>query len=48
VPFGDCVVSTVDTCIGVELCEELFTPERCDCVYGERGCARFSFVFSCL
>ncbi|KIK81592.1 hypothetical protein PAXRUDRAFT_35820 [Paxillus rubicundulus Ve08.2h10] len=26
VPFGDCVVSTVDTCIGVELCEELFTP----------------------
>ena len=28
VPFGDCVVSTVDTCIGVELCEELFTPAR--------------------
>lgn len=26
VPFGDCVISTVDTCIGVELCEELFTP----------------------
>ncbi|GBE86272.1 Glutamine-dependent NAD(+) synthetase [Sparassis crispa] len=26
VPFGDAVVSTVDTCIGVELCEELFTP----------------------
>ncbi|KAH7885842.1 hypothetical protein F5I97DRAFT_1936802 [Phlebopus sp. FC_14] len=26
VPFGDCVVSTTDTCIGVELCEELFTP----------------------
>jgi hypothetical protein len=20
VPFGDCVVSTIDTCIGVELC----------------------------
>jgi NAD+ synthase (glutamine-hydrolysing) len=26
-PFGDCVVSTKDTVIGVELCEELFTPE---------------------
>ncbi|PPQ90755.1 hypothetical protein CVT25_010144, partial [Psilocybe cyanescens] len=28
VPFGDAVISTVDTCIGVELCEELFTPAR--------------------
>jgi NAD+ synthase (glutamine-hydrolysing) len=28
VPFGDAVVSTIDTCIGVELCEELFTPGR--------------------
>ena len=28
VPFGDAVVSTIDTCIGVELCEELFTPAR--------------------
>ncbi|KAF8518931.1 hypothetical protein BU17DRAFT_75991 [Hysterangium stoloniferum] len=26
VPFGDAVVSTLDTCVGVELCEELFTP----------------------
>ncbi|KAG8714421.1 glutamine-dependent NAD(+) synthetase [Ceratobasidium sp. 423] len=26
VPFGDAVISTMDTCIGVELCEELFTP----------------------
>ncbi|WVQ94011.1 NAD+ synthetase [Kwoniella sp. CBS 9459] len=26
VPFGDAVVSTEDTVIGVELCEELFTP----------------------
>ncbi|KAF9519486.1 hypothetical protein BS47DRAFT_1468702 [Hydnum rufescens UP504] len=24
--FGDAVISTFDTCIGVELCEELFTP----------------------
>ncbi|OBZ66727.1 Glutamine-dependent NAD(+) synthetase [Grifola frondosa] len=28
VPFGDAVISTIDTCIGVELCEELFTPSR--------------------
>ncbi|KAI5478009.1 hypothetical protein MNV49_005701 [Pseudohyphozyma bogoriensis] len=26
VKFGDAVVSTKDTCIGVEMCEELFTP----------------------
>ncbi|KAI8982532.1 hypothetical protein BDB01DRAFT_744138 [Pilobolus umbonatus] len=26
VPFGDCVISTLDTCIGCETCEELFTP----------------------
>lgn len=26
VPFGDGVISTLDTCIGVETCEELFTP----------------------
>jgi hypothetical protein len=28
VPIGDAVVSTHDTCIGVEMCEELFTPNR--------------------
>ena len=27
-PFGDGVVSTLDTCIGVELCEGLFPPAR--------------------
>ncbi|KAL9600544.1 MAG: hypothetical protein Q9219_003090 [cf. Caloplaca sp. 3 TL-2023] len=27
VPFGDAVISTPDTCIGVETCEELFTPD---------------------
>ncbi|CEH16715.1 glutamine-dependent nad synthetase with gat domain-containing protein [Ceraceosorus bombacis] len=27
VRFGDAVVQTRDTCIGVELCEELFTPD---------------------
>ncbi|XP_074523390.1 glutamine-dependent NAD(+) synthetase [Halichoeres trimaculatus] len=26
VPFGDCVLSTIDTCIGTELCEELWNP----------------------
>lgn len=28
VPFGDAVISTYDTVIGVEMCEELFTPNR--------------------
>jgi NAD+ synthase (glutamine-hydrolysing) len=28
VPFGDAVVATRDTVVGVELCEELFTPDR--------------------
>jgi NAD+ synthase (glutamine-hydrolysing) len=28
VPFGDAVVATRDTVVGVELCEELFTPNR--------------------
>ena len=27
VPFGDAVVQTRDTVVGIELCEELFTPE---------------------
>ena len=28
VPFGDAVVSTVDTVLGCETCEELFTGNR--------------------
>lgn len=28
VPFGDAVIATRDTVVGVELCEELFTPNR--------------------
>ena len=28
VPFGDGVISTIDTCIGSEICEELFTANR--------------------
>lgn len=27
VPFGEAVISTPDTCIGIETCEELFTPD---------------------
>lgn len=27
-PFGDAVLSTQDTCIGSEVCEELWTPHR--------------------
>ncbi|CDO93851.1 unnamed protein product [Kluyveromyces dobzhanskii CBS 2104] len=27
IPFGDAVISTLDTCIGAETCEELFTPQ---------------------
>ena len=27
VPFGDAVISTRDTCLGLETCEELFTPD---------------------
>jgi len=27
VPFGDCYLQTQDTAIGVETCEELFTPD---------------------
>ena len=26
VPFGDAIISTIDTCLGAETCEELFTP----------------------
>lgn len=28
VPFGDVVLSTLDTCIGSEVCEELWNPKR--------------------
>jgi NAD+ synthase (glutamine-hydrolysing) len=54
VPFGDCVVSTVDTCIGIELCEELFTPQRYCTAPGyllerwkwDRASHSFVFVYS--
>ena len=28
VPFGDAVLSTLDTCVGIEICEELWNPKR--------------------
>ena len=28
VPFGDAVIACRDTCIGIEICEELFTPDN--------------------
>ena len=44
VPFGDAVIVTTDTTVGVELCEELFAPDRCvraplldDAVYAGRA-----------
>ena len=27
VPIGDAVISTVDTCLGSEICEELWSPD---------------------
>ncbi|EIM86628.1 glutamine-dependent NAD synthetase with GAT domain-containing protein [Stereum hirsutum FP-91666 SS1] len=42
VPFGDCVVSTQDTCIGVELCEELFTPASPHILMGLDGVEIFT------
>ena len=41
-PFGDCVVSTIDTCIGVELCEELFTPSSPHILMGLDGVEIFT------
>ncbi|KAH8434574.1 glutamine-dependent NAD(+) synthetase [Aspergillus melleus] len=37
VPFGDAVISTRDTCFGVETCEELFTPNGPHIPYGLAG-----------
>ncbi|KAB5592423.1 NAD+ synthase (glutamine-hydrolysing) [Ceratobasidium theobromae] len=42
VPFGDAVVSTLDTCIGVELCEELFTPASPHILMGLDGVEIFT------
>ncbi|EJD43706.1 glutamine-dependent NAD(+) synthetase with GAT domain-containing protein [Auricularia subglabra TFB-10046 SS5] len=42
VPFGDCVISTLDTCIGIELCEELFTPASPHILMGLDGVEIFT------
>ncbi|KAA1469135.1 glutamine-dependent NAD synthetase with GAT domain-containing protein [Dentipellis sp. KUC8613] len=42
VPFGDCVISTLDTVIGVELCEELFTPSSPHILMGLDGVEIFT------
>ncbi|KAG1054311.1 hypothetical protein G6F43_003672 [Rhizopus delemar] len=42
VPFGDSVISTFDTCIGCETCEELFTPASPHISMGLDGVEIFS------
>ncbi|EEB95074.1 hypothetical protein MPER_06015, partial [Moniliophthora perniciosa FA553] len=42
ISFGDAVVSTADTCIGVELCEELFTPASPHILMGLDGVEIFT------
>ncbi|KAG6886203.1 hypothetical protein C0993_010765 [Termitomyces sp. T159_Od127] len=42
VPFGDAVISTLDTCFGVELCEELFTPASPHILMGLDGVEIFT------
>ncbi|RMJ24832.1 hypothetical protein PHISP_04308 [Aspergillus sp. HF37] len=37
VPFGDAIISTRDTCLGLETCEELFTPNGPHIPYGLAG-----------
>ncbi|KEZ41309.1 hypothetical protein SAPIO_CDS7409 [Scedosporium apiospermum] len=38
VPFGDAILSTLDTAIGCETCEELFTPSNPSTYMGLNGC----------
>ncbi|EHA28522.1 hypothetical protein ASPNIDRAFT_54326 [Aspergillus niger ATCC 1015] len=42
VPFGDALISTRDTCLGLETCEELFTPNGPHIPYGLAGVEIFS------
>ncbi|KAF7731462.1 glutamine-dependent NAD(+) synthetase [Apophysomyces ossiformis] len=42
VPFGDAVISTQDTCIGCETCEELFTPQSPHIAMGLDGIEIFT------
>ncbi|MCJ1336887.1 glutamine-dependent NAD(+) synthetase [Bachmanniomyces sp. S44760] len=42
VPFGDAVISTKDTCLGTESCEELFTPAAPHVFMGLEGVEIFT------
>jgi predicted amidohydrolase len=42
VPFGDAIISTRDTAIGCETCEELFTPMAPHIPMGLNGCEIFT------
>lgn len=37
VPFGDAVIATVDTCLGFEICEELWNPHSTHIGLAEDG-----------
>ena len=42
VPFGDAVVATKDTCIGTEMCEEMFSADNPHIHMGEDGVEIFT------
>ncbi|KAI9829254.1 MAG: hypothetical protein M1819_006434 [Sarea resinae] len=42
VPIGDALISTLDTCLGAETCEELFTPNAPHIDMGLDGCEVFT------
>jgi NAD+ synthase (glutamine-hydrolysing) len=44
VPFGDAVISTRDTCLGLETCEELFTPNGYVLAYTAVGASPLTFL----
>ena len=42
VPFGDAVIATRDTCIGTEICEELFVADNPHIHMGQDGVEIFT------
>ncbi|KAI9731897.1 MAG: glutamine-dependent NAD(+) synthetase [Cirrosporium novae-zelandiae] len=42
VPFGDALISSLDTCLGAETCEELFCPDPPHAQMGLAGCEIFT------
>ena len=42
VPFGDAVIATRDTCIGTEMCEEMFSANNPHIHMGEDGVEIFT------